>query len=67
MARRRIATLEDMERIARSYDTLMSLAMLRALGVPLLASKRARVRASKPESTYDGMADCFENRRAVRL
>ena len=53
-------------RIAMRYDTAMSRAMLRALGVdvPEMRLKPGTViRADR----YSGMMECFENRRRVRL
>lgn len=56
---------DDYLRIALRYDTALSRAMLRALGVdvPHRARRGAIVRVDR----YDGVAECFENRRRVGL
>jgi len=56
---------EQLLRIALRYDTAMSRAMLRALGVPVPEAARPGiiVRADR----YDGVRECFDNRRRVRL
>lgn len=56
---------EQMTRIALRYDTALSRAMLRALGVE--PPKRARGRTSARVDRYDGILECFENRKGVRL
>ena len=52
---------EQMARIALRYDTAMSRAMLRALGIQVPHRKPRRgviVRVDK----YEGLRECFENR-----
>lgn len=50
---------EQMARIALRYDTQVSRAMLRALGVPIPERKPKRRRARQ----YDGVRTCFKNKR----
>ncbi len=51
-----------MEAFARRYDTAMSRAMLRALGVPQADGRRARRGAGAPEGRrYRGVRRCFAN------
>lgn len=49
--------------IARRYDTAMSRAMLRALGVPRRGPARplARRLSAAEELRYEGLGWCFEN------
>lgn len=57
----------DYARIAFRYDTSMSRAMLRALGVawpsPARAA-RARAATKRRDRAYIGMAECFANRES---
>ena len=56
---------DELLRIALRYDTSMSRAMLRALGVEVPHRVRAGtvVRADR----LDGLLECFANRKRVRL
>lgn len=47
--------------IARRYDTVMSRAMLRALGVPFVSSAALAGSAVRADRRYEGMLWCFEN------
>lgn len=57
---------DELARIALRYDTLMSRAMLRALGA---ATPRARGRADAAarNSRYDGATELMRQRVGVRL
>lgn len=52
-------------RCALRYDTAMSRAMLRALGVQV--PHRARPGTIARVDRLDGLRECFENRKRVRL
>ena len=54
---------DQLARIALRYDTAMSRAMLRALGIPVPERRNGSVRSDR----YAGMRECFENRRRVRI
>lgn len=57
-------THDSMLRIARRYDTVMSQAMMRALGFEPSPwrQKRRRRRGRRPrDRRYDGMLECFRN------
>ena len=57
-------TRDELARIALRHDTLMSRAMLRALGVPVPEAWRTiTVRVDR----YGGIADCMAQRHGVRL
>lgn len=58
-------TRDELARIALRYDTAMSRAMLRALGVPI--PHRARPGTIARVDRLEGMRECFENRKRVRL
>lgn len=47
--------------IALRYDTLMSRAMLRALGLTRAVASAARVRTGSEARRYAGLAWCFAN------
>lgn len=56
--------LRVIESIALRYDTVMSRAMLRALGVAIRPERKALPKACAKrmrEAKYDGMRWCFEN------
>lgn len=56
-----------LESIALRYDTLMSRAMLRALGVTVRRERRARsprAVAQGESLRYEGMVKCFRNERS---
>ncbi len=56
---------DELLRIARRYDTVMSLAMLRALGhggEPRGRRRGTCRRAAAERAKYDGVAQCFRNR-----
>lgn len=56
--------LRVIESIALRYDTVMSRAMLRALGVVVRPERHALPKACAkqlPETKYQGMERCFEN------
>ena len=61
-------TRDELARIALRYDTAMSRAMLRALGLPVperpVAGRIVRVGA---DGTYDGIAECMGQRYGVAL
>ena len=60
-------TRDELARIALRYDTALSRAMLRALGVAV-RRPRGKVDRSPRNARYDGMSECFENRgRGVLL
>lgn len=52
---------EDMARIALRYDTAMSRAMLRALGIEVPEPLPAVGTIARADRRYDGMAWCFAN------
>ena len=54
----------DYIRLALPWDTLMAAAMLKACGV---TREQARGMVSAPETGYEGMRECFENRTRVRM
>ena len=56
-------TREELARIALRYDTQLSRAMLRALGVE--PRVRARGRATAKVDRYEGIAECFAQRVGV--
>ena len=61
-------TWERLAWIALAYDTSMALAMRRALGIAAGRPARARRRGAGARRTgceYDGMLECFRNRRGV--
>ena len=57
-------TRDQMARIALRYDTAMSRAMLRALGVDV--PHRARPGTIVNVDRYDGMMECFAQKVGVR-
>lgn len=57
-------TRDQLARIALRYDTAMSRAMLRALGVDV--PHRARPGTVVSVDRYDGMMECFAQRHGVR-
>ena len=56
---------DDLARIALRYDTAMSRAMLRALGVDV--PHRVRPGTVVRVDRLEGLRECFANRRRVRL
>lgn len=52
---------KDLARIALRYDTAMSRAMLRALGVPVPEPAPAVGTIARADRRYDGMGWCFRN------
>ena len=56
---------EELARIALRYDTSMSRAMLRALGIEV--PHRVRPGTIARVDRLEGIEECFENRRRVRL
>lgn len=58
-------TRDQMARIALRYDTAMSRAMLRALGVDV--PHRVRPGTIARVDRYEGVADCFSQRHGVVL
>lgn len=58
-------THEQLAAIALRYDTAMSRAMLRALGMEV--PHRATVGAIVTVDRYAGMMECFENLTSVEL
>ena len=58
-------TRDELARIALRYDTAMSRAMLRALGVQV--PHRARPGTIARVDRLEGMRECFANKRRVRL
>ena len=58
-------TRDQMASIALRYDTAMSRAMLRALGVD--APKRAGGRATARADRYAGALECMAQRHGVRM
>lgn len=61
----RIATAEQMARIALRYDTALSRAMLRALGIPI--PHRAKPGTIARVDRLDGLDECFKQRHGVRM
>ena len=57
---------DELARIALRYDTRMSRAMLRALGVPV-PERPPKSGAVVRVDRYDEVRECFKNRRRVRL
>lgn len=57
-------TRDQLARIALRYDTAMSRAMLRALGVDV--PHCARLGTVVSVDKYDGMMECFAQRHGVR-
>ena len=56
-------TREELARIASRYNTVMSRAMLRALGIePKRQRHEIRARVNK----YSGIRECFDQRHGVR-
>lgn len=55
-----MVTVEYMVRAALRCDTVMSRAMLRACGVPVLRP-RPRTGSIVLVATYDGVGECFAN------
>ena len=53
-----------LESIALRYDTLMSRAMLRALGVTVRRERRAKPVELRESMRYEGMDECFRNERS---
>ena len=62
--RSRAVNRDQMARIALRYDTAMSRAMLRALGVPV--PHRARPGAIVRADRYEGVAECMAQKVGVR-
>ena len=58
---------QEMADIARRYDTILSRAMCRALGVPMPEPRVGNVRAARQSQVYDGMPECFANGERVRM
>lgn len=58
-------TRDELARIALRHDTLISRAMLRALGVPV--PEAWRVGGIVRVDRYGGIADCMAQRHGVRL
>ena len=56
---------DDLARIALRYDTAMSRAMLRALGIPV--PHRAVPGRIERVDRLDGLRECFANKRRVRM
>ena len=56
-------TRDDLARIALRYDTAMSRAMLRALGIA--AREPARYGVVVSVERYDGLLECFAQRTGV--
>jgi hypothetical protein len=56
---------DELTRIALRYDTSMSRAMLRALGVPV-PHRLPREGAIARVDRFDGLAECFAQRHGVR-
>ena len=56
---------DQLARIALRYDTAMSRAMLRALGVAV--PRRTRPGTVELADRYDGLAECMGQRVGVRL
>lgn len=56
-------TRDDLARIALRYDTAMSRAMLRAIGVP--APEPVRYGVVARVDRYDGLLECFAQRTGV--
>ena len=59
-------TRDEMARIALRYDTAMSRAMLRALGIPVPRSMPRPGTVARVDR-YDGIMGCFAQRHGVRL
>ena len=59
-------TRDEMARIALRYDTAMSRAMLRALGIPVPRSLPRPGTVTRVDR-YDGIMGCFAQRYGVRL
>ena len=53
-----------LESIALRYDTLMSRAMLRALGVTVRRERRCLPVRLAESMRYEGMDECFRNERS---
>lgn len=58
-------TRDQLARIALRYDTSMSRAMLRALGVPV-PRREPRVGAIVSADRFDGLRECMAQRTGVR-
>lgn len=56
---------DELTRIALRYDTAMSRAMLRALGVEV--PHRAKPGTIARVDRLEGLRECFANKRRVRL
>lgn len=59
--------LDYIRRCCMRHDTVVARAFRRALGMPVDAPRGARPREHASAGVYDGMDECFENRKRVRL
>ena len=57
-------TNDELIRIALKYDTAMSHAMLRALGVPI---PKRQAKSKRHRDRSRDIRECFKNRRRVRM
>lgn len=57
-------SIMDYIRAALPCDTLMADAMLKACGV---TREQAKALVKAPRVEHDGMRECFENKRRVRI
>lgn len=54
-------------RCCMRHDTVVAMAFRRALGLPVDMPQGHRPRERASAGVYDGMDECFENRKRVRL
>ena len=59
-----MVTRSEVVRMALRHDTYMADCFLRACGVRVRPA-RAPMRGERPDATYAGMRECFENRVRV--
>ena len=59
--------LDYIRRCCMRHDTVVAMAFRRALGLPLDIPRGHRHRGHASAGVYDGMGECFENRKRVRL
>ena len=59
--------LDYIRKACMRHDTVVAMAFRRALGLPLDMPRSHRPREHASAGVYDGMDECFENRKRVRL
>ena len=59
--------LDYIRKACMRHDTVVAMAFRRALGICSLDMAPSDTRRHASEGVYDGMDECFENRKRVRL